>query len=97
MAAIEALLTIIPNELAQGNIVELGDFGHFWLRFHAEEAEDPAQVRGDQIWTLILRFTPGKRFWQTLHTVKFQKKHRGSAKKIMTSSPGHHEVFRKTS
>src|SRR5512147_2647747 len=74
MAAIEALLTIIPNELAQGNIAERGDFGHFWLRFHAEGAEDPAQVRGDQIWRLIPRFTPGKRFRQALRLVKFQKK-----------------------
>jgi predicted histone-like DNA-binding protein len=76
MAAIEALLTIIPDELAHGNIVELGDFGHFWLRFHAEGAEDPAGVRGDQIWTLIPRFTPGKRFRQILATVKFEKKRR---------------------
>jgi predicted histone-like DNA-binding protein len=76
MAAIEALLTIIPDELADGNIVELGDFGHFWLRFHAEGVEDPAHVRGDQIWTLIPRFTPGKRFRQILHLVKFEKKRR---------------------
>jgi nucleoid DNA-binding protein len=25
------MLTIIPEELADGNIVELGDFGNFWL------------------------------------------------------------------
>lgn len=73
MAAIEALLSIIPDELAQGNIVELGDFGNFWLRFSAEGAEDRKRVRGDQITTLIPRFMPGKRFKHALEAVKFEK------------------------
>jgi predicted histone-like DNA-binding protein len=73
LAAIELLLTIIPDELAQGNIVELGDFGNFWLRFSAEGVEDIARVRGDQITTLLPRFNPGKRFKQALATVKFKK------------------------
>ena len=29
MAVLEGLLTIIPQELSAGNIVELGDFGNF--------------------------------------------------------------------
>lgn len=74
MAAMEALLTIIPKELANGNVVELGDFGHFWLRFSAEGAEDPAEVRGDQITTLIPRFIPGRRFRNVLAAVEFQKR-----------------------
>ena len=74
MAAMEALLTIIPRELANGNIVELGDFGHFWLRFSAEGAEDPAKVHGDQITTLIPRFIPGRQFKNVLANVKFKKR-----------------------
>jgi predicted histone-like DNA-binding protein len=74
MAAIEALLTIIPEELADGNIVELGDFGNFWLRFSAEGTEDIAGVRGDQITTLIPRFMPGKHFKRVLGRVKFEKR-----------------------
>jgi predicted histone-like DNA-binding protein len=74
MAAIEALLTIIPQELADGNIVELGDFGNFWLRFSAEGTEDRAKVRGDQITTLIPRFMPGKRFKHMLGRVKFERR-----------------------
>lgn len=73
MAAIELLLAIIPDELAHGNIVELGDFGNFWLRSSAEGIEDPARVRGDQITTLIPRFNPGKRFKRVLRQVKFEK------------------------
>jgi predicted histone-like DNA-binding protein len=82
MAAIEALLTIIPEELANGNIVELGDFGNIWLRFSAEGVEDPAKVRGDQITTLIPRLNPGKQFKQVLRTVKFEKLRRKASRHI---------------
>ncbi|HSL43725.1 MAG TPA: HU family DNA-binding protein [Anaerolineales bacterium] len=74
MAAMEALLTIILQELANGNIVELGDFGHFWLRFSAEGVEDAADVRGEQITTLIPRFIPGRQFKNVLADVKFKKR-----------------------
>jgi predicted histone-like DNA-binding protein len=74
MAAIEALLAIIPEELADGNIVELGDFGNFWLRFSAEGTEEIAGVRGDQITTLIPRFMPGKQFKRVLGRVEFEKR-----------------------
>src|SRR5262245_61778098 len=49
MAAIESFLTIVPRELAKGNIVELGDFGSFWLRTETEGAEAQDDVRADQI------------------------------------------------
>ena len=73
VAAIEILLAIIPDELAHGNIVELGNFGNSWLRSSAEGIEAPAKVRGDQITTLIPRFNPGKRFKRVLSQVKFEK------------------------
>jgi predicted histone-like DNA-binding protein len=73
IAAIETLLDIIPDELAQGNIVELGDFGNFWLRFSAEGVEDIARVRGEQITSLLPRFNPGKRFKQALAGVEFER------------------------
>lgn len=75
MAAIEALLTIIPEELADGNIVELGDIGTFWLRFSAEGTAEITGVRGHQITTLIPRFMPGKQFKRVLARVKFEKHH----------------------
>lgn len=73
MAAIEAFLTLIPAHLVQGEIVDLGDFGNFWLRFSARGAESSTKVRGDQITTLIPRFMPGKEFKKVLRTVKFEK------------------------
>ena len=45
MAAIESFLAIVPEQLAKGNIVELGEFGNFWLRTGSEGAETADEVR----------------------------------------------------
>ena len=76
MAAIESLLFIIPRELLKGNIVELGDFGNFWLRSTSEGAPTAGQVSGDQITNLMARFNAGKEFKRVLRSVKFEKKPR---------------------
>ena len=73
MAAIESFLAIIPQQLAKGNIIELGDFGNFWLKSTADGADDPASVRSDQITSLLPRFMPGKRFKMTLEQIEFEK------------------------
>lgn len=41
MAAIEIFLAIIPDELASGKVVELGDFSNFWLRSTSEGQRPP--------------------------------------------------------
>ena len=73
MAVLEALLATLPNELAKGNIVELGDFGSFWLKANAEGAETAEKVRATQINTLLPRFNPGKEFKKLLATIEFEK------------------------
>ena len=73
MAVLEALLTTIPQELASGNIVEMGDFGNFWLRTSSEGAETAAEVRADQIKGILPRFNPGKEFKMVLDTIEFEK------------------------
>ena len=73
MAVLESLLTIIPQELADGNIVELGDFGNFWLRSSAEGAEEMEKVSASQVTTLLPRFIPGKEFRKALGSVEFVK------------------------
>lgn len=72
-AAIEALLILIPEHLAQGEVVELGDFGNIWLRFSAEGVDDPKKVSGKQITTLIPRLMAGKRFLEVLAQAEFKK------------------------
>ena len=73
MAVIEGLLTVIPQELAAGNVVELGDFGSFWLKANAEGAETPEEVRATQITTLLPRFNAGKQFKKSLAAIVFKK------------------------
>jgi predicted histone-like DNA-binding protein len=73
MAAVEAFLTLIPQHLANGQIVELGDFGSFWLRFSAEGVETPGEVKGRLITTLLPRFMPGKEFRRELEQAEFEK------------------------
>lgn len=73
IAAVESFLAIIPKELAKGNIVELGDFGTFWLRTTADGTETADEVRADQISSLLPRFNPGKQFKRTLKTIEFSK------------------------
>jgi predicted histone-like DNA-binding protein len=73
MAAIESFLTIVPQQLAKGNIVELGDFGTFWLKTTADGADTPEETNAAQITSLLPRFNPGKRFKKVLKTVEYAK------------------------
>jgi len=73
MAVLEALLTTIPQELAAGNIVELGDFGNFWLRGDSEGTETAADVRASSIKGVLPRFNAGKEFKKVLDVIEFEK------------------------
>lgn len=73
MAVLEALLKTIPQELADGNIVELGDFGNFWLKANSDGVDTAEEVRATQITTLLPRFNPGKEFKKALATVEYEK------------------------
>ncbi len=41
VAVIETFLRIIPDELRRGNVVQLGDFGSFWVKFKTEASMTP--------------------------------------------------------
>jgi nucleoid DNA-binding protein len=73
MAVLEALLTVIPQELSRGNIVELGDFGNFWLRTSTEGADTAEAVRATQITGVLPRFNAGKEFKKVLDSIDFVK------------------------
>ena len=73
MAVIESFLTLIPEELINGNVVELGDFGNFWLKNNAEGTETADRVTAQNITNLLPRFNPGKEFKKALATVDFEK------------------------
>ena len=64
---------VTSRELAKGNIVELGDFGSFWLKVTSEGAATADEVRADQINSVMPRFIPGKLFKDVLDKIKFNK------------------------
>jgi predicted histone-like DNA-binding protein len=73
MAVLEALLTLIPREIANGNIVNLGDFGAFRLRIQSEGVDNPEDVTANNIKRVLPLFTPGKEFKQALNNTEFIK------------------------
>jgi predicted histone-like DNA-binding protein len=73
MAAIEGFLAIIPQQLSRGNIVELGDFGSFWLKTTSDGCENAEDVRAGQIVSALPRFNAGKKFKDVLKTIEYTK------------------------
>jgi len=72
-AVLEAFLTIVPEELASGRIVELGDFGTFRVSVSSEGEEKAENVTARNITDVRVLFSPGKRFMQALDGAEFQK------------------------
>ena len=70
---LEALLSQIPRELANGNIVDLGDFGSFRVRVQTEGSDTAEEVTANKIRRVSVRFILGKEFQQVLDTIEFQK------------------------
>jgi nucleoid DNA-binding protein len=73
MAVLEGLLTLIPREISQGNIVELGEFGTLWMRIQSEGSERVEEVNGNNVKRVLPRFSPGKEFKQVLSQTEFSK------------------------
>ena len=73
LAVLEALLTVIPRELADGNIIDLGDFGSFRLRIQSQGSDRPEEVTTRNISNVLPRFVPGKEFKQALSQITFEK------------------------
>ncbi len=73
VAALEGFLSTIPQELAKGNIVELGDFGTFRLVIRGEGADSAQEVTARNITKVRASFRAGKRFQHTLDGIAFEK------------------------
>ena len=72
-AVLEAFLSVAPDELAEGSIVELGDFGTFRVSISSAGEELAEDVSTRNITDVRVLFTSGRRFVQVLNTVQFQK------------------------
>ena len=72
-AAMEVLLSLIPEELASGNIVDLGDFGTFRLSLKSEGSDTADAVSAHNVKRLSVLFSPGKEFKHALGRVQYEK------------------------
>ena len=73
MAVLEGLLTIIPRQISNGNIVELGDFGTLWMSIRSDGSDKLEEVKAHNIKRVTARFKPGKEFKQVLSNTEFVK------------------------
>lgn len=73
LAVLENFLSIIGEELARGNIVELGEFGSFWLRIESEGTATKEEASASQVTNILPRFTSGREFQQALNTISFER------------------------
>ncbi|MEZ4646988.1 MAG: HU family DNA-binding protein [Chloroflexota bacterium] len=72
-AAMTNLLALIPRHLAEGKIVDLGEFGTFRLTISGEGTATEDEVTVRNIKKVGVRFTPGPSFKKMLEDVKFEK------------------------
>ncbi len=73
MAVIEAFLEVVPQALADGKIVRLGDFGSFNLTASSTGAADAAALSSTAINKVSVKFRPGKEFTKVIDTIEFTK------------------------
>jgi len=72
MAVLEGLLQILPDEIANGKIIKLGDFGTFRSTITSETADTKEAFHVTQIKGLNVRFRPSKEFTKQISHIDFQ-------------------------
>ena len=71
--ALDSILTVIKKELLKGNIIDLGEFGSFWLKIESEGAETEDLVQAANITRVSVQFRPGKELKEVLNDIEFIK------------------------
>ena len=73
MATLEALIQVLPGELAEGKSVKLGDFGSFHVTLQSEGAENEEAFTSGNIKKFSIRFRPGKIVKNVLSNAGYKK------------------------
>lgn len=73
LVTLEGMLSTIPKELANGNIVDLGEFGTFKLQVKTDGASSADEITSKHIHHVSVRFSPGKAFKDALGKIEFVK------------------------
>ncbi len=73
LAAIEAFLKVVPQEVAAGNIVRLGDFGSYNISIKSEGSATAEEVTSTNIKGNAIHFRPGKEFKRVTDAITYEK------------------------
>lgn len=72
-ATIEAFIDLIPERLAEGKIVRLGEFGSFSISISSEGVEKEENFTASNIKDNSLNFRPGKLVQNVLNNAEYRK------------------------
>lgn len=73
MGILVTILKIIPDALADGKIVRLGDLGSLRVAVRSDGSDDEKKVTVNNIRSANIVFTPGKDLKDAVNTFKFEK------------------------
>ena len=73
IAVLEGLLKMIPQELLNGNIVKLGDFGSFYTVITGKGTDSIKDFNNSHIENAVIKFRPGKVINDALKKADFNK------------------------
>ncbi|MDR0559923.1 MAG: HU family DNA-binding protein [Prevotellaceae bacterium] len=73
LAVLEALTQVLVEQLEEGKIVRLGDFGSFQVSIGSEGAETVDKFSHSLIKTKKIAFRPGSELKTMLNNLKFEK------------------------
>lgn len=73
LAVIEAFIDLIPEKVADGKIVRLGEFGSFSVTISSEGVEKAEEFTSALIRGNSLNFRPGKLVQKVLDTIEYSK------------------------
>lgn len=72
-AVLEGLLQVIPEEISDGYIVELEEFGNFGVTCTSSPSATEDEVTASNIEKVNLQFRPGKLIKNVLDTAEFKR------------------------
>lgn len=76
-AVLYALVDVVPDEMAEGNVVKIGDLGNFRFSFSSEGHDNAEKVSDHSIRKSRVIFTPGAKFKEMYNNLKFKRLNNG--------------------
>ena len=73
IAVIESLILLVPKHITQGETVQLGDFGSFYISLKSEGTECEEDFTSSKIKNIKIQFRPGKELKNAINSTDFVK------------------------